>query len=280
MKALILNAEENTAEIKDIPIPILGPLEILVKVSAIALNPIDPLYVSHPLGTTGRTVGSDFAGTIAVLGKSVPLSSSLFVGQRVAGLIQGACSVNNRPGAFAEYVVSPWDLVWKVPDAIASEEAATVSLCGLTAAQAVFLRLGLQAPFAVGSEDKNKSRNELEDTNFLIYGASTTVGLFAAQLVRRSAEANGQRVKLIGLASKGRWHILKREPYGYDNLVDYRDSGWVTEVLKLTGGVHYAFDCISEGSTVELVNSTLVKDGKMAIVRSRAGGAWKSRPCS
>ena len=65
MKALVLEAEARTASISEIPIPRPAPNELLIKVESISLNPIDPLYVANPLGNTGRTVGSDFAGRIA-----------------------------------------------------------------------------------------------------------------------------------------------------------------------------------------------------------------------
>lgn len=152
MQAVILDAEECTANIQTVPVPNPGPLDVLVRVNAISLNPIDPLYVSHPLGSSGRTVGSDFAGTIVKLGTNVSTLSGLQIEDRVAGFLQGACSVNVRPGAFAEYLVVPWDLVWKIPSSVSFERAAGVSLVALTAAQAIWCRLGVDAPFACDQE--------------------------------------------------------------------------------------------------------------------------------
>lgn len=82
--------------------------------------------------------------------------------------------------------------------------------------------------------------------------------------------------QLLGAASKGRWEMLKAEPYGYDDLVDYRDDDWPEQSKKSAGEIHYAYDCISEGDTVQRIASMLTKNGKCAIVRSREGGAWKS----
>ncbi|KAF2187125.1 GroES-like protein [Zopfia rhizophila CBS 207.26] len=286
MRALILDAENRTANLKDVPRPAPQPNEILVKVETVSLNPIDPLYVAHPLASSGRIIGSDFAGMVAALGSSVP-SNSLHVGDRVSGFLQGACSVNVRPGAFAEFLVVDWDLVWKVPEGVTLEDAAGVSLVALTAAQGMWYRLGLEAPFEYDKEkaleehpewvwNKPGQQNEHEALNFFIYGASTSVGLYAAQMVRLSAKKTGRTIKLIGAASKVRWDLLKSEPYGYDHLVDYRDQDWPERVRKLSdGGVQYAYDCISEGDSVVRVSSTLDRNGKSAIVRSRAGGAWK-----
>jgi NADPH:quinone reductase-like Zn-dependent oxidoreductase len=279
MDALILDASRKTASINRVPQPTPTLDLLLIKVHSIALNPVDALYVSNPLGSTGRVVGSDFAGTIAFLGESIPSTSGLQIGSRVAGFLQGACSVNNRPGAFAEFVVCPWDLVWNVPEAVSFEEAATVNLCGLTAAQVVYYRLGLKAPFEWSHGGVSSSRPQLDEgaaINFFIFGASTSVAMYAAQLVHRSMEASGVRIKLFGTASKGRFKILQAQPYRYDHLVDYHDPDWADKIMQLSGrrGIHYAFDCISEGNTVKAVAGVLREDGRMAIVRSREGGAW------
>ncbi|KAI4915848.1 hypothetical protein J4E90_004294 [Alternaria incomplexa] len=288
MKALVLAAEARTAYIRDIPQPVPSSIELLIRVKAIALNPIDPLYVAHPLGSPGRTVGSDFAGVVVEAGCDVPVEANLCVGDEVGGFLQGACSVNDRPGAFAELVVAPWDLVWKISKPVAMEQAAGVSLVALTAAQAIWYRLGLQAPFAYDRDqvyqehpDWRATHNEADGpgtTNVLIYGASTSVALYAAQMVRLSARSSGKAIRLYGVASEARWEFLKTEPYGYDALVDYRDLHWPERIRELTGdvGIHYAFDCVSEGSSVERTCSTLARNGKIAIVRSREGGAWKA----
>ncbi|KAL1877524.1 hypothetical protein Daus18300_002512 [Diaporthe australafricana] len=323
MKALTLDAENKTATVQERELPSPGPGELLIAVKAIALNPVDALYTSQPLGSTGRVVGSDFAGLVVARGPpaaAAPSSSSsdaqngelggggggrlrrsstnlsatatINRGDRVAGFLQGVCSVNDRPGAFAEYVVWPADLAWRVPGHVPYEEAAAVSLCGLTAAQGLFFRLGLDAPFrwedesdegvlrrvrSGGSWDGGGAGRQQGDISFFVAGASTSVGMYVAQLVRRSAEHTGRRVTLIGAASPRNWEMLKEEPYAYDHLVDYRDKSWPEQVRKASsGGVHYAYDAISEGSTVREVSSTLRKGGKLAVVRSKEAGAWQT----
>ncbi|KAF2026106.1 GroES-like protein [Setomelanomma holmii] len=292
MKALILDAEARTANIQEIAAPRPAANELLVQVQSIALNPIDPLYVANPLGRTGRTVGSDFAGRVVEVGDNVPESAAFEDSVRVAGFLQGACSVNDRPGAFAEYLIVPWDLVWRIPDSISVDQAASVSLVALTAAQGVYYRMGLNAPFEYDREavlkehpqwrqsDTRRPKHETghETINMFIYGASTSVGLYAAQLARLSAKASGRRIKLFGTASKARWDLLKAKPYAYDFLVSYRDEDWPKQIMKSSGGVgmHYAYDGLSEGGSVKQVASTLASDGKLAIVRSREGEAWKA----
>ncbi|KUI55524.1 hypothetical protein VP1G_02944 [Cytospora mali] len=307
MKALILDAENKTASVQELPLPSPGPNELLIAVKAVALNPVDALYTFNPLGSTGRIVGSDFAGLVVARGPPLPssgyqnetpsgisslrrsstaLSASINRGDRVAGFLQGACSVNIRPGAFAEYVVCPSDLVWRIPGTMTFEEAAGVSLCALTAAQGLFFRLGLDAPFQwdVDSEEAVLRRVESEisrdpgdddELSFFVFGASTSVGMYVAQLVRHSAEMGGKRVKLIGTANPRNWDKLKAKPYAYDHLFDYRDATWPEKVREASeGGVHFAYDAISEALTVRDVSTILREGGKMAVVRSGEAGAW------
>ena len=282
MKALLLDAERRTASVQSIPGPAPAPNELLIRVEFVALNPVDSLYVYNPLAPTGRVIGSDFAGVVDALGDAVPPTSGLKLGDRVAGFLQGACSINKRPGAFSDYLVCPWDLVWKVGDGMRLQEAAAISLCGLTAAQALFFRLGLEAPFqwletpAMTARPKKHGQEPPSTLSFFIYGASTSVGMYAAQLIRRSAESSRRTIEMFGTAGQKHFNMLKAEPYCYTDVVDYRDDDWPVKVLSLTNGtgVDYAYDCISEGSTVSDTAKTLASSGKMAIVRSREGGAW------
>lgn len=72
MKALVLNAERKTADVRDISSPIPASIYIIVRVEAISSNPIDPFYVAHPLMSSDRTFRSGFAGSIEALGTEVP----------------------------------------------------------------------------------------------------------------------------------------------------------------------------------------------------------------
>ncbi|OCL14155.1 GroES-like protein [Glonium stellatum] len=278
MEALILDAASKTAKIEIISLPFPSPNEIVVRVGAIALNPVDALYVFNPLGRTGRVIGSDFAGTVESFGADLPsLNPHIRVGQRVAGFLQGASSVNDRPGAFSQYLSVPHDLVWHVQDNMSLEKAATVSLCALTAAQCLYYRLGLPAPFSYeGSHSSNASSQRL--LTVFIYSASTSVGLYAAQLIQLSSKSSGTPIRLLGAASPSHHSILTRRPYEFAALVSYRDSDWPSQVRSLANGqgADFALDCISEGSSVAQVASVLAPCGKMAVVRSREGQAWKT----
>lgn len=320
MKALLLDAANRTATLSTLPLPNPGPNELLIAVKAIALNLIDAQCTASALGSTGRVIGSDFAGLVVARGtpaspshnngstnngngsdpyhgrlqrSSTATVNTINRGDRVAGFLQGSCGTSDSPGAFAEYIVCPADLVWRVPASLPLEDAATTSLCGLAAAQGLFLHLGLTPPFQwedesdegvlrrveseTSQEDAVDGDDEEKEVTFFVAGASTSVGMYVSQLVRRSAEASGRRVRLIGTASPQQWDMLRAEPYGYDVLVDYRDTSWPEKVRaasRAEGGVDFAYDAISEGSTVRNVSHTLKKGGNMAVVRSREAGVW------
>jgi len=285
MDALILDAAAKTANVQQVPIPEPGPNELLIHVEAVALNPVDALYTINPLARSGRVVGTDFAGTVKALGADVPsLNSTIQLGTRVAGFLQGVCSANDRPGAFANYLIVPHDLVWRVQEGMSLADAASVSLTALTAAQGLFYRLGLPAPFSYDKPQTSDSTTLPKGMDgpltVFIYGASTSVGLNAAQLLQLSAKAHSIQLRLIGAASPARHAMLSAAPYNFTNLVDYRDATWPAQVRTLTNdtGVDVAYDCISEGPSVATVASTLTSTGKIAVVRSRAGKAWAAEP--
>lgn len=171
---------------------------------------------------------------------------------------------------------------------MAIEEAAGVSLVALTAAQSIRYRLGLEAIFVFDAAviehehpewPRSQAAQEPEVMNFLIYGASTSVGLYAAQMARISARASGRKLRLFGVASKGRWDLLKSEPYKYDRVVDYRDEYWHEQIQALSDGEKkYTMRTMQymKATLYTALRPTLAPDGRLAIVRPREGGARTS----
>lgn len=207
------------------------------------------------------------------------LGSSKEVSRQQVGTAHSpACSINLRPGAFAQYITAPYDLVWLVPDHMSLESASTISMCGLTAAQGVFARLGMPAPFPTTPAGAFlPSLSSSDPVNVLIYGASTSLGMYAAQMVRASSRVSGRKIRLIGTASAGKHAFLRAKPYAYDVLIDYRAPDWPAQVAKATAGagVAYALDTISEGPTVPAIESTLAQqDARMAVFRQPEGGGY------
>ncbi|CAG7558817.1 unnamed protein product [Fusarium equiseti] len=278
MRALVLNTSSSEVVVENLARPTPASGEVLIHVQAIALNPVDELYVNNPIAAQEkRIIGTDFSGVVVEAAGEIHDASDPRVkpGTRVAGFLQGACSVNDRPGAFAEYIVIPYELVWAVPEGVSLEEASTISMCGLTAAQALFVRLGLPSPFPVTTPSRAVPVTD-KTINVFIYGSSTSVGLYAAQLAHIAAATSGRHIRLIGAASSSKHDMLRERPYSYDVLVDYRDKDWVEKVKSATNGdgVDFALDCISEKDTVYNTHETLASTAKFAVIRGPVGGEY------
>jgi NADPH2:quinone reductase len=114
----------------DLPAPKPGPTQCLVKVSAVALNPVDTYIrggmIQMPLPSP-FIVGCDLAGTVAEVGPGV---TRFEPGDRVWGSNQGLLG---RQGTFAEYCAVDECWLYPTPDGVADEQAAGVALVGITA---------------------------------------------------------------------------------------------------------------------------------------------------
>jgi NADPH:quinone reductase-like Zn-dependent oxidoreductase len=107
MKALVLTPSTKSTEVRDIPTPAPGPGEVLIRVHAVALNPVDALYVEDPIAQQEyRVVGTDFAGV--VVGANAHLDTEdgrARNGTRVAGFLQGG-TLTFSPGNISRLPVS------------------------------------------------------------------------------------------------------------------------------------------------------------------------------
>ena len=118
-------------------IPVPRDNEILVRVHAAGLNPVDYKVAAsgHPAWTYPFTLGLDVAGTVVETGKSV---THLSPGDRV--FYHGDFS---KPGGFAEYAVTTAHTVSKIPGCITFSEAAALPCSGLTAYQALYRKIDM-----------------------------------------------------------------------------------------------------------------------------------------
>jgi len=154
----------------DLPDPVPGPHDLLVRVEAVAVNPVDTKVRSGlpgPCsGAAPRLLGWDAAGVVEAIGNAV---ESFAPGDRVwfAGDI-------SRPGCNAERVLVEEAICSRRPANLSAAEAAALPLTGLTAWEALFERLGLDPEGA----DAGRS--------LLIIGGAGGVGSIAIQLARRA----------------------------------------------------------------------------------------------
>src|SRR3981189_3471118 len=125
MKAIQISQSggPEVMSIREVPTPVPGPGEVLIRVAAIGVNFID-LYVRE--GRYANPVpfipGQEASGTIAAVGEEV---RSIKEGDRVAW-----CSIL---GTYGEFALAPADRVVPIPPDISFEQAAAVMLQGMTA---------------------------------------------------------------------------------------------------------------------------------------------------
>ena len=152
----------------ELPEPVPGPHDLLVRIEAVAVNPIDTkLRAAVGVGDPPRQLGWDAAGMVAAVGERV---SRFRVGEAV--MFAGDAG---RAGCNAEAVLVDERLVGRRPARLSWAEAAAVPLTGLTAWEALFERLDLDP---AGGTGRGRS--------LLILGGAGGVGSIAIQLARRA----------------------------------------------------------------------------------------------
>ncbi|CAE6507528.1 unnamed protein product [Rhizoctonia solani] len=180
------------------------------------------------LVTHGNIIGCDFAGTIVKLGSDS--ITRVKIGDTVSGFVHGG--IYKDRGAFAQYLKAEADLIWKFPTGVLSFEQASTMNCALwTSIQAFYNRLELAEP-------SESERNEW----ILIYGGSSSLGLFSTQLAKLSG------YKVVTTVSPKNFDLLKS--LGADVVIDYKSSDVVEQIQKATGNtLRFAFDTVCNAST-------------------------------
>jgi NADPH:quinone reductase-like Zn-dependent oxidoreductase len=195
--------------VEEVPKPEPGATEVLVRVAAAGVNPVDWKVRAGGglLGELPFTVGWDVAGVVEEVGFGV---TWLAPGDRVFGMPR----FPREAACYAEYVVSPSRHLTRIPTGLSDVEAAAVPLAGLTAWQSLVDTAGVR-----------------EGSRVLVLGAAGGVGHFAVQIAR----ARGAWV--AGTSSSAK-HGLLRE-LGVDEALDREEPVSVRAVdvvLDAVGG--------------------------------------------
>jgi NADPH2:quinone reductase len=199
----------DVLQVGDLPTPRPGPGQVLVRVRAAALNPIDTYIragaVSMPRPQPAIP-GCDLAGTVEAVGPGAVLFKP---GDRVWGSNQG---LFDRQGTFAEYACVAEEWLYPTPANLRDEQAAAGALVGITAHIGLFHRAGLK-----GGE-----------TAF-VNGGTGGVGSMVVQM----AKATGARViTTVGSPEKA---TLAKE-LGADVVVNYKTDDLAAAITEATGG--------------------------------------------
>jgi len=186
-----------------LPTPTPGLGEVLVRVQAAGINPVDAMNRESGVfvGQPPFVLGYDVSGTVEAVGPGVTLYAP---GDEVFGMLP----FPHGHGAHAEYVVAPTRVFVPKPEALDHVQAAAIPLAGLTAWQALVDTAGIG-----------------EGSRVLINGAAGGVGHFAVQL----AKARGAYV--IALASAANAEFVRS--LGADEVIDYAATDFTDVVSDL-----------------------------------------------
>ena len=241
MKAIVINefGVPEVMKLQDVPTPEASGTQVLVKVMAAGVNPVDTYIRSGNHAQAPKvpfTPGKDAAGIVEAIGDGV---TKFKIGDRVytAGSISGT---------YAEYSLCDETHLGRLPDNVTFEQGAGIWTPYATSYRALFQKAGAKAGETV-----------------FIHGASGGVGVAAIQWAKNSG------LKVIGSASSEDGKKLVAGE-GADHVVDHTDDKHLAEVLDFNDG--RGVDVIIE----MLANENLAKDfgvlamfGRITVVGNR-----------
>jgi NADPH2:quinone reductase len=234
-------ATEQGLALRDIPQPRPKPNEVLVQVKAAALNRAD-LATSRGIphgshGGIGAAVGLEWAGEVVEAGAEAKGYSP---GDRVM------CS---GTGGYAEYAVTDWGRVNRIPSGMSFEVAATLPVSLITLHNALITAGRLQSGESV-----------------MIQGASSGVGLMGLQIAKLSGAS-----LVIGTSTNAARRARLKE-FGADLAIDTSTAAWPETVLEATGGhgVRLVVDMLSGPLVAQTMRATAVL-GRIVNVGRLAG---------
>jgi len=249
----------DSIRVGDLPQPEPQPGQVLVRVRAVAFNPID-LYirsggVAMPLPLP-YVVGTDFAGTVAALGVG---ATRYQVGDRVWGSNQGMLG---RQGAASEYAAVDEDLAYPTPTNQPDTEAAAQALVGITAHLGLFKHGQLQ-----GGE------------TLYVPGGSGGVGSMVVQM----AKAAGTKV---ATSAGGPERVELCRTLGADLALDYKTDDIPARLREFAPDGYDVWYETQREPNLEVAVPLLRKYGRLVLIAGRTAkpvlpiGSLYTRDCS
>jgi NADPH2:quinone reductase len=244
MRAIVVRqfGGPDVLALEQVPVPEIGPDELLVEVHAAGVNPVD--VSNHEDGEWAGialpyTPGSDVSGVVRDVGERV---TRFAPGDEVFALTE---FLGVRQGSYAELQPVPELLAVPVPASLSHVEAAAVPLAGGTAYEVVVRRLDLQ-----------------RDERVVIFGAAGGVGGFATQL----AIGAGAAVIAVGRASS---HEYLRS-LGAALTIDHSFDDAIAQIADTVGEVDAVVDLVG-GRTIEQSIPIVRAHGRMATIAALTG---------
>ncbi len=243
MQAIVVEHRGESGSLREIATPQPGPNEILVRVIAAGVNPIDWKLRDRDERRFPFVLGQDFAGVVSATGSRV---TKYREGERIFGIAR-------EHGAYAQYTLVPEDdppqPVAKIPDGIGDADAAALPTAGLTALAAV------------------EALHVAKGTTLLVLGATGGVGGFAVQI------AHDRGVLVIGTARSS--NEAAARSFGVDEFVAY-DRDDVAAAVKAAHpkGVDAVLDLVDDAEAIETTAGLIRPGGAIVSTIGAVDEEW------
>lgn len=226
-------------QIEDVPLPHPGPGQLVVRVKAAGVNPVETymrsgIYARKP--ALPWTPGSDAGGVVESVGEGV---TNVSVGARVY-------TAGSITGTYAEQALCEQSQVHQLLEKLSFEQGAAIGIPYATAYRALFHRAGAASGEWI-----------------LVHGATGGVGVAAVQL----AHAAGMKVIGTGGTEKGR-DLVKEQ--GADYVLNHHEADYLNQIGRLTGdhGVDVVLEMLANVNLDRDFN-VLAARGRVVIIGSR-----------
>lgn len=248
MRALALQSFDVSPTVIDVPEPVAGSGEVLVRVHVASVNAFDVgvaagLMKDYMAYGFPAVVGSDLAGTIEALGEG---TEGFSVGDRVFGMMGAKGAIHD--GSFAELANPQAASVAAAPDNLADVDAGSLAVAGTTAMSAI------------------EAVDPSEGSRILIVGATGGVGTFAMQL----ASLRGAHV--VATVRPGDEGFVTG--LGAAETVDYTGDIIATVRDRYPDGIDAVIDAVNRDHDAFAAFAGVIREGGRAV--SVVGGAGDS----
>ncbi len=247
MRAIVVNdyGPPDVMRIREVATPEAGPSQVLARIEAAGVNPVDTYIRSGQYAVkppTPFTPGKDGAGVVEAVGTAV---SGIKPGDRV--YLAGSVT-----GTYAEFAVCEAGQVRPLPDNVSFEEGAGVFVPYATAWRGLFEKAAAMAGETV-----------------LVHGASGGVGIAAIQWAKHAG------LRVVGTAGSPAGLKLVADQ-GADLVFDHSRPGYLQEIAAATGGVEIVLEMLAN---VNLVNDfeVLKMFGRIVVIGNRGSLEFNPR---
>lgn len=244
MKAAYITATGSPDVIRygELPEPTLAAGQVLVRVGAVSVNPIDTYirgganYWQLP---QPYILGCDLAGTVIDVAADV---KTFKPGDRVWGSNQG---LMGRQGCFSELAAVDAQWLYPTPDNVSDNQAAACALVGITAHLGLFQRAHLRA-----------------GETLFVRGGSGGVGSMVVQMAKA---VGAQVITTAGGAEKAE----RCRQLGADHVINYQSSDVAQELISLApGGVNVFWETLRDPD-FDMAVASMSENGRMVLMAGR-----------